>query len=254
MPDAQKPQPTPPHDSGDVLSNAARGMGRLTRLLMWLTRVRRVPRLLRDDAIRDDVLLNEGVVFQRHKRLVNLLWVQSLTVTGLIVFFLVASPFLKSYNIYYTLSPEMQTREIEGLNVPNVTKRALLSWSATSITEILTLGFGDIDRQIAAQRSRFTSRGWEGFQRALDKQGLRDEFKSRQIVLTTAPSDSPVVVSEGLNDQDEYQWDVEMPVVMTFLTNNDVKKRQRGLIRLEIVRVPSRENIQGIAIESWTLL
>lgn len=209
--------------------------------------------ILDEGPIVDDVLLNDGVVYQRHRRLLGLLWLQSLTVAGLAILLIIAYPLLRPIYIYNVMSPDQQVGPIVGLDVPNVTKRALLSWSATSITEILTFGFGDFDRQLASQRGRFTSRGWDGFLDAIEQQGLRKQFKSNQLVLTTAPSDVPVVVAEGLNEEKEYQWNVEMPVIMTFLTNNDVKKRQSGLIRLEIVRVPSRENIQGIAIQSWQL-
>lgn len=210
--------------------------------------------LFREAPITEDVLLNEAVLSQRHRRLINLLWVQSLTLGGMALLMVLVIPLLQPINLYNLLSPTQEATPIIGLNEPNVTKRALLSWSATSITEILTFGFGNYDKQLAKQRPRFTSLGWDGFLEAVASQGLRTQFKKNQLVLTTVPSDAPVVVSEGLNDENHYQWNVEMPVIMTFLTNDNVTKRQRNIIRLEIVRVPSRENIQGIAIQSWRLM
>ncbi len=204
--------------------------------------------------ITEDVLLNEAVLSQRHHRLVNLLWIQSLTLGGVALLLILVIPLLQPINLYNLLSPSQEISPIIGLDEPNVTKRALLSWSATSITEILTFGFGNIDKQLAKQRPRFTSQGWDGFMEAITAQGLRAQFKKSQLVLTTVPSDAPVVVAEGLNDDKRYQWNVEMPVIMTFSTNDNVTKRLRNIIRLDIVRVSSRENIQGIAIQSWRLM
>jgi len=154
---------------------------------------------------------------------------------------------------------EKKTRPLIALFEPNQTDLSVLSWAATGITEIMTLGFGDIDQRIMAQKNRFTEDGWKSFLKALRAQKVREGFKMGQLVLTTVPTDMPVIVSKGPEVESEYdgedmggyQWIVEMPVIMTYSTNNNVSSAQRGVIRLTIVKVSQKKNKAGIGIKSW---
>jgi hypothetical protein len=72
------------------------------------------------------------------------------------------------------------------------------------------------------------------------------------LVLTTVPSNTPIIVGQGVNPQEVYQWEVQMPVIMSYATNNNVINRKRSVITLTIVRVPADENASGIAIQGWS--
>jgi hypothetical protein len=88
------------------------------------------------------------------------------------------------------------------------------------------------------------------------KENVRDAFKSRQLVLTTVPTDSPVILARGADPLrgDDYRWIVEMPVIMTYITNNNVLRRSHAIIRLTITRSPiSMDNIRGVAIKTWQI-
>ena len=72
--------------------------------------------------------------------------------------------------------------------------------------------------------------------------------------MTTVPSNTPVIVSKGVDLDNEYKWIVEMPIIETYMTNNNVTSRKKEIVRLTIVRVPSEKNISGIGIKSWKLI
>jgi intracellular multiplication protein IcmL len=158
--------------------------------------------------------------------------------------------------IYYYLAqnPEGDRLQMVGLDVPNMTSRAVLSWSTTSITEIMTMGFGDMNVRLPQQRNRFTASGWKAFNKAFTQQKIGETFKQSQLVLTTVPSNTPVIVWQGINEDNVYQWVVQMPVIMTYATNNNVMRRERALAVLFIVRVPTEDSSAGIAIKNWELL
>jgi len=208
--------------------------------------------LLTQEETNEDIIENEAGVLERYRRLTNLVTVQSLTIGIITGIMILGAPVMRPINAYYTLTPQHEKKELVSLFTPNLTSQAVLSWAATSVTEILTFGFGDFDQRIGMQHRRFTSEGWESFLRAMATQEVRQGFKSRQLVLTTVPSDMPVIVWEGYNDDQEYQWIVEMPVIMTFVTNNNVSKRSQNIVKLTIVRTPSRKNVGGMAIKKWT--
>jgi len=201
----------------------------------------------------DEVIADEADSFSRHRRLVTLIWWQAVAIAALMAILVVGAPVMRPSYSFFARRPDDKTKQLVPLNEPNLTNQAVLSWTATSITEIMTLGFGDFDRQLLSQRMRFTDEGWESFLMALYKQGIRDAFKKQQLVLTTVPSDSPVIVAQGEDIDGKYFWQVELPIIMTYMTNNNMTQKSRAIIQLTIVRVPSSVNIGGIAIKAWKL-
>lgn len=162
-------------------------------------------------------------------------------------------PFAKPINLYYAITPEQTVKRLTGLNMPNMTNRAVLSWATTSITEVMTMGFGDIDVRLPKQRGRFTQKGWDAYIETFNEMKIRETFKQSQLVLTTVPSNTPVIVGQGINIDNVYQWNVQMPIIMNYATNNNVTRRQRATVSLSIARVPFEENSFGLAIQNWVL-
>lgn len=208
-----------------------------------------------------DFILNVKVERARFKAAFNKVRRRAFIILVLVIVNIGAAPFLKPIHHHMAMNTERKTMPMVGLLEPNQTDQAILSWAATGITEIMTFGFGDFDSRILAQRSRFTKDGWTSFVDALLRQNLREGFKMRQLVLTTVPTDSPVIVAkgfaknkEGLEDEESYRWIVEMPIIMTYLTNNNVSSARKGIVRLTIVRVPSKDNIAGIGIKTWQII
>jgi hypothetical protein len=194
----------------------------------------------------------KGEIF-RNGRLRKLVTVQSWIIGGLSVALAVFQPFAEPVNLYYAVNPDQQKMKMVGLSMPNMTNRAVVSWSVTSIVEILTMGFGDMDVTLPRQKVRFTPKGWEIFNKAFVKSHMGETFKQSQLVLTTAPTNTAVIVSQGVNPDQVYQWTVQMPVVMNYATNNDVTQKKHALITLVIVRVPADQSPSGIAIHGWAL-
>jgi hypothetical protein len=210
--------------------------------------------LFYDDATTEDFLEDHIDFLARYQRLARLITAQSVAIGILTALMIFGAPVLRPVNKYSAITPGRAKQELVSLFTPNLTSQAILSWAATSVTEVMTIGFGDFDERVRFQRKRFTNRGWQSFQKAIMDQKLREAFKSRQLILTTVPSNTPVIVAQGADIENGYIWIVEMPIILTFVTNNNVSKKSRAIARLAIVRVPSTENVRGIAINSWNLV
>jgi len=190
------------------------------------------------------------VSFRRLKlRVIIQTWVMAVLAFALMAIL----PFAQPVYIYYAMAPDKSLVKMTGLAMSNMTNKAILSWATTNITEVMTMGFGDMDVKLPKQRRRFTKSGWEAYVKAFIREGIGETFKQSQLVLTTVPSNTPVIVYQGLNANDVYEWVVQMPVVMTYATNNEVTSERRSLIFLTIVRVPVEENPFGIAIDNWSV-
>lgn len=208
-----------------------------------------------DDVGGKDVIENEAATRARCQSLQKKVVVQSYAILGLLIAVIALIPVLQPIYRYEAIEEGSKARQsLIPLPMPVLTDQAILSWSATSITEILTFGFGDFDQRMLGHRDLFTDEGWETFTSAIRDQDMRQTFKLRQLVLTSVPANQPVIVGKGEGRDHLYQWLVEMPVVMTYTTNNNVTSRQKGIVRLTIVRVPPSQNEAGIGIKTWQIL
>lgn len=191
---------------------------------------------------------------KRYVKLVKLVRLQSYVILSLVIFIILTMPLFEPVYRYFVRNPMAQIKSLVALNAPNLTNSAVISWATNSVVEILTLGFGDFDSQVGKQYFRFTREGWISFLTAAREMNLREIFKSHQLVLTTVPSDTPVIIFQGNNEDNEYQWILEMPVIMTYSTNMNVNQKESHVARLTLVRVPTSQNDYGIAIKQWVLL
>lgn len=251
---SHKPQPSAPKAKAGAAAGKDKAAPQPAKEKFDLFRVLHLRALLEPEKASDDNVEDEADTRARYRRLMLLINTQALAIGLLVGILIFAAPVMRPVHQYYSQSPTRERQDLVGLFAPNLTGRAIMSWATVSVTEVMTVGFGDFDRQIRKQRGRFTSQGWTSFQAALANKQLRQSFKSQQLVLTTVPADIPVIVGEGVNEQYGYQWVVEVPIIMTFVTNNNVSRKERSIIRLTIVRVPAQESVGGIAIETWDLL
>jgi intracellular multiplication protein IcmL len=200
-----------------------------------------------------DIVTDPKAALEQHRRLLRRIKRQGIAIALLGVFLVVAVPFLQPVSYYHALYPDGHNRLMSSLTIPNMTDRAILSWSATAITEVMTMGFGDYETRIGSQKWRFTPDGWDSFVKAFNKGDIGKTFKQSQLVLTTVPSNTPVIIWKGQNEKKIYSWKVQMPVIMTYATNNNVSRRSKAIITLTIVRVSTNDNPLGIGIQQWTV-
>jgi hypothetical protein len=194
-------------------------------------------------------VVNEQSAKANFKRAAGLIGFQTLIIAGLGAILVFGEPFFQPIYEYYTINGPEVTR-IVSLTMPNMTNPALLSWAENSITEIMTIGFGDFTKKLISQRSRFTADGWDAFVASFLNQGIDQTFRKDQLVLTTIPSGPAVIDHQGPDEKGVYQWNISMPVVMTYATNNNVTNRQKASISLTIIRDP--DSPSGIAIQTWS--
>jgi hypothetical protein len=205
------------------------------------------------DPVTIDRVSDEKAEIGKREFLLKVVVIQVYVIAILSGVLLLGIPVFQPVYQYYARNPQNQVMALVPLYLPNMTNRAVLSWATVSVTEILTMGFGDFESHLKSQKFRFTPDGWDSFSKAFDTAKIGETFRNSQLVLTTVPSDTPVIVLQGVNDTNVYQWEVQMPVIMTYATNNNTTHRQRVIVDMIIVRAPTDQVSEGIAIKNWTL-
>jgi len=160
-------------------------------------------------------------------------------------------PIANPIYLYFSLRPDGKSGYLSGLGLPNMTNKAVISWATNSITEIMTVGFGDIDSKTPQHKNKFTPEGWESYMKAFELQNVAETIKKNQLVVTAVPANTPVILGQGINEDQTYQWVVQMPVITTYSTNNNITQQRKPVITLLIVRTPTEGLSSGIAIKRW---
>ncbi|MGB4101408.1 MAG: DotI/IcmL family type IV secretion protein [Alphaproteobacteria bacterium] len=208
-----------------------------------------------DDAVAERLLQHPDKELRRHQRLVTRIKAQSFILVVLILTYLAAIPFFATTQLYYVRrvgQPLGSEQRVRGLHIPILTQGAILSWASTAVTEIMTFNFADYNQRLSSFSNRFLPDSWLKFVDALLKQDTINKFKSFNLVMTAAPSEPAIIASEGPDDETgEYQWVVQVPVVLNYVTNNNKRTRNNHVIELTLVRVSTLENAYGIAIKTW---
>jgi len=197
--------------------------------------------------------VDEKTAITHFSSLKKRVYVQTWIIIVLSVILVLIAPIAQPVYMYYARKPDDTIARLIALTMPNMTNRAITSWATTSVTEIMTMGFGDMDVKLPKQKWRFTNDGWEAYVNAFVRQKIGETFKKSQLVLTTAPSNTPVIVWQGVNQDQVYEWVVQMPVIMTYATNNNVTDKKSAIVTLTIIRVPAENDAAGIAIDGWRI-
>ena len=175
--------------------------------------------------------------------------VQSAIILILIgLFFFVINTRQTEY-VYFATTEDGRLVPMLPLSEPNLSTPALMSWVAQSATETMTFGFHDYRKRLQESSRFFTRTGWASFTRALESSRIIETVESNQQVVSATPRSAPVIVSEGLVNG-RYQWEVEMPMNITYRAGSQTRS-DNLLIRFLIVRVPKLQSPNGVGIEQW---
>src|SRR5690242_11689071 len=85
-------------------------------------------------------------------RLLRRIKFQSLAIAVLSGIIVLTVPFTQPLYQYFARNPKNEILQLVPLTVPNMTNQAVLSWATTSVTEIMTIGFGDYKERLTAQK------------------------------------------------------------------------------------------------------
>lgn len=152
-------------------------------------------------------------------------------------------------NRYFATTEDGRLIPMVSLNQPNLSKPALMSWAAQAATEVMTFNFADYRRRLQEASRHFTREGWRSFTQALQSADIITAVNENRQVVTAAPRQAPVLISEGVIGG-RYQWVVEIPMMFTYQFGSS-KRSDSMTVRLTIVRVPKLESPNGVGIQQW---
>jgi intracellular multiplication protein IcmL len=156
---------------------------------------------------------------------------------------------VKTRPIYFATTSDGRIINIVPLNEPYLTPAQVIAWSAITAQSIMRFGYHDYRDRLQQISTNFTPTGWESFNKALKDANFLDAIEARRLVVTMDINAAPEIQS-AFERNGVYTWYVRFPVVIKF-DGEQPPQPITTMLRLQIVRVSTLQNPDGVSIEQW---
>jgi len=156
---------------------------------------------------------------------------------------------MKTRPVYFATTSDGRIINIVPLSEPYLSPAQVTAWAAATAQNVMRFGYHDYRERLQQISSNFTSTGWDSFNKALKEANFIDAIQTRKLVVTMDINGAPEIQS-NFERNGVYTWIVEFPVTIKF-DGNLPPQPINTTLRLQIVRVSTLQNPDGISIEQW---
>lgn len=176
-------------------------------------------------------------------------------VQGIVIVFLVASIVLMAMSmdtryVYFATTSDGRIINIVPLNEAFRTDADVIAWAAGAAQNTMRFGYNDYRQRLQQASANFTSTGWESFTKALKDGRYMEALEARKLVVSMEIEAAPEIKKKGVAENGVYTWYVQIPIIIKF-DGNDPPMAIHAMLILQIVRVSTLQNPDGISIEQW---
>ena len=159
---------------------------------------------------------------------------------------------VKTQQVYFATTSDGRIIQIWPLSDSYRSQADVIAWAAGNAQNVMRFGYNDYHQRLDQARSKFTTAGWENFSKALRESSIIESIEARKLVVSMDIDGAPEITNQGVRDG-VYVWNVQFPVTIKY-DGNEPPASSSSRLRLQIVRVSTLENPDGIAIGQWVQL
>ena len=130
----------------------------------------------------------------------------------------------------------------------------LLQWVSDAVSHVFTYDFNNYDVKLKQAMPYFTPDGWQIFLNQLNIYANYNKVQKEKMFVYGVPAGAPVIVNEsssGSLSSGRYAWLVQIPVEINYAyAGSSQILPQTMTLELLVVRVPTENNLVGVAIEN----
>lgn len=154
--------------------------------------------------------------------------------------------------LYFAAREDGGILPIVAVREPFLNNNQVTNFATEAITRAMTINFANWRQDLADASSYFTKpAGWEAFVKSIKDSGMMEYIVTKRLIATTV-ANGAVILESGVNDEGTFYWIVQVPLTTTYESSSDTQT-ERLLADLEVVRVPTWEISQGVAIRRVTI-
>ncbi len=151
--------------------------------------------------------------------------------------------------VYFATTSDGRIISIVPLDDPFKTRAQVITWAAQTAQAVLRLGYHDFRPRLQDSAVNFTPTGWESFTKAMREARILETIEARKLVTTLSVEAAPEIKTAFIKNG-VYTWYLQFPIQIRF-EGDQAPSPIRALLVLQVVRVSTLQNPNGIAIEQW---
>lgn len=174
---------------------------------------------------------------------------------------LIAIALLISASLYLQLSKpapvafaagdEFRTLLPVPITKPYVSQPDLIQWVSDVLPKAFTFDFVNYNQQLKNNSQYFTANGWKNYSDQLKIYADYNAILASKLFMSAVPGGAPFIVNQGLMGN-VYAWLIQMPLNLSYSSIGKGNSTPL-VIQALVVRIPTLNNLSGIAIEKLTV-
>lgn len=174
--------------------------------------------------------------------------------TGINVWSLFFFSAQKTPPAYIPVNSDNRLIELVPLNKPNVSSGAASQLALKAIQAVNTYDYINWKTQLQGASVYFTPRGWADYLNLFTATKTMDTVLAQRAIVSVEPTGNPTVVQNQVGSNGVYFWQIKIPIKVSYKSHVDSLSgvmEQRGIVTMYIVRVPTTQAPDGIAVEIY---
>jgi intracellular multiplication protein IcmL len=195
-------------------------------------------------------ILNRNAFYRDGYRMLLKISLIQIVVIGLLLMTIVGLfSTIRTRSIYFATTSDGRIINIVPLNEPYLSPAQVIAWTAATAQNVMRFGYHDYRERLQQVSNAFTQTGWVSFNKALKEASFLEAVQARKLVVTMDINAAPEI-QNAFEQNGVYTWYVQFPVTIRF-DGNQPPQSINTMLRLQIVRVSTLQNPDGISIEQW---
>jgi intracellular multiplication protein IcmL len=206
-------------------------------------------------ALKDAVatVLNRNAFYRDgYRLLLRLSIIQTLVIIVLGVGIISLLLSIENKHIYFATTSDGRIINIVPLDEPYRSQADVIAWAAGTAQNVMRFAYSDYRARLQQSSADFTTTGWESFSKALKESNIIEAVSARKLVVTMDIDGAPEIIQAFVKNG-VYTWNLQLPVTVRFDGDQPPSAIHR-ILKLQIVRVSTLQNPEGISIEQWIMV
>jgi len=144
-----------------------------------------------------------------------------------------------------------ELNKMRALLYPNMTPNVLLKWVVNAATASLTFNFYNYQQVLNESKQYFTEAGYQNFLSALERSGVVESVRQKQLAVYAVATDIPVVLKEGNILGGKYAWQVQLSMLMSY--EAETVNKVEVIVTMLVSEVPTDVSVKGLGISSFVM-
>jgi intracellular multiplication protein IcmL len=159
--------------------------------------------------------------------------------------------FNKPAPIVFPVYQDWRVQPLVAVDQPYLPSTEVMQWVSDTMQKVLVYDFKNYNAQLKEASQYFTSDGWKTFLNQLNLYVNYTNVQTNKLFVKGKITAAPTLINQGLI-AGRYTWTIQMPMILEYAGFKPLANKVLPW-EIRVVRVPTTDNLSGLAIDSVVL-